>query len=294
VAVDSDGNAYVTGFTASANFPITPAAFQPLFARGLFDVFVTKVHSSGSFLVYSTYLGGGGEERGAGIAVDSSGNALVTGFTGSTDFPTTPDALQPTFGGGSPFIGDAFVTKLDAAGAVLVYSSYLGGTDGDAGKGIAVDTADNAYVTGHTGSSNFPTTPRAFQPTGGGLINGSGNVDAFVAKFGDNPLSTRSRKAPQPRSASGRTTVRRRASSAAAASSRQTSPPPPPCQLHRNGGELDRRQVQMSAGRNGVYRRRRTDHGGYVRPQRALAPSPRNPSSRLQVLQQRVTRSSSP
>jgi len=192
VAVDSDGNAYVTGFTASANFPITPAAFQPLFARGLFDVFVTKVHSSGSFLVYSTYLGGGGEERGAGIAVDSSGNALVTGFTASTDFPTTPDAFQPTFGGGNAFFGDAFVTKLDAVGAVLVYSSYLGGIDDDVGNGIAVDAADNAYVTGHTLSSNFPTTPRAFQPTGGGLINGSGNFDAFVAKFGDNALTKRS------------------------------------------------------------------------------------------------------
>jgi len=192
VAVDSDGNAYVTGFTASANFPITPAAFQPLFARGLFDVFVTKVHSSGSFLVYSTYLGGGGEERGAGIAVDSSGNALVTGFTGSTNFPTTPDAFQRTFGGGNAFFGDAFVTKLDAVGAVLVYSSYLGGIDDDVGNGIAVDAADNAYVTGHTLSGNFPTTPRAFQPTGGGLINGSGNFDAFVAKFGDNTLTKRS------------------------------------------------------------------------------------------------------
>jgi hypothetical protein len=116
----------------------------------------------------------------------------VTGFTGSTDFPTTSDAFQPTFGGGNAFFGDAFVTKLDAVGAVLVYSSYLGGIDDDVGDGIAVDAADNAYVTGHTLSSNFPTTPRAFQPTGGGLINGSGNFDAFVAKFGDNPLPTRS------------------------------------------------------------------------------------------------------
>jgi hypothetical protein len=123
-------------------------------------------------LVYSTYLGGRGRyEGGGGIAVDSSGSAYVTGSTSSSGFPTV-NALQPTYGGGSE---DAFVSKLNPSGSALVYSTYLGGRGYDSGRGIAVDSSGNVYVTGMTGSTNFPTM-NPLQPNGGG-------EDAFVAKI---------------------------------------------------------------------------------------------------------------
>ena len=173
IAVDASGNAYVTGRTYSTNFPVTPGAFQPTFSASG-DAFVTKLNTTGTALVYSTYLGGTGSEYGNGIAVDANGNAYVTGYTRSPDFPVTPGAFQATNGGGS---GDAFVTKLNATGTALVYSTYLGGTGSDASDGIAVDASGNAYVTGYTNSPNFPVTPGAFQAT-----NGGGSGDAFVAK----------------------------------------------------------------------------------------------------------------
>ena len=111
---------------------------------------------------------------GNGIAVDVSGNVSVTGGTESADFPTTPGAFQPTFGGG---FSDAFVSKLNAAGSTLLYSTYLGGNDIDNGTGVGLDAAGNAYVAGYSFSANFPTTPRAFQTTFGGV------VDAFVTKL---------------------------------------------------------------------------------------------------------------
>src|SRR5215470_16498427 len=103
-------------------------------------------------LVYSTYLGGSGDDSGNGIAVDASGNAYVAGKTGSINFPTK-NPLQPASGGGD----DAFVAKLDPSGSALVYSTYFGGSALDEAHGIAVDTAGNAYVTGQTSSTNFPT-----------------------------------------------------------------------------------------------------------------------------------------
>src|SRR5439155_688758 len=168
------GNAYVTGRTQSTNFPTTAGAFQTTFG-GTEDAFVTKLNPTGTGLVYSTYLGGSGVDDGFGIAVDALGNAYVTGFTDSTTFPTTAGAFQTTLGGTE----DAFVTKLNATGSVLVYSTYLGGSDVDDGLGIAVDARGNAYVTGVTFSTNFPTTAGAFQTTGGG------REDAFVAKIID-------------------------------------------------------------------------------------------------------------
>ena len=173
IAVDTSGNAYVTGYTCSSDFPTTAGAFQTTFGGGLTDAFVTELNPTGSGLVYSTYLGGSGYDDGFGIAVDASGNAYVTGFTDSTDFPTTAGAFQTTFGG----FGDAFVTELNPTGSGLVYSTYLGGSDDDEGYGIAVDTSGNAYVTGYTHSSDFPTTAGAFQTTYGG------DRDAFVTKL---------------------------------------------------------------------------------------------------------------
>jgi len=175
IAVDSAGNAYATGYTRSSNFP-TVNAFQPTPSSSNQTAFVAKLNATGSALVYSTFLGGGGQEQGAGIAVDSAGNAYVTGYTASANFPMV-NAFQATLGGGI----DAFVAKLNATGSALVYSTFLGGTGGvfggaEEGTGIAVDSAGNAYVTGYTASSNFPAV-NAFQPTFGGYI------DAFVAKI---------------------------------------------------------------------------------------------------------------
>src|SRR6185369_14857505 len=134
VAVDASGNAYVTGSTGSTNFP-TNNPLQPSFGGGSYDAFVTKINSAGSAYVYSTYLGGSGYDVGYGIAVEPSGNAYVTGNTTSTDFLTT-NPLQPSFGGGSPPFGDVFVTKINAAESVYLYSTYLGGSGDDVGYGI--------------------------------------------------------------------------------------------------------------------------------------------------------------
>jgi hypothetical protein len=178
VAVDSSGNAYVTGKTSSTDFPITSGAFQTA-KSGDDDVFVTKFNAGGSALVYSTYLGGsgfasGGANNAAGIAVDGSGNAYITGTTFSTDFPTTPGAFQTACGGDNCQFGDGFVSKLNPTGSALLFSSYLGGSSFNTSEGIAVDSAGNVYVTGSTSSTDFPITPGAFQTTYRG---------GFVTKF---------------------------------------------------------------------------------------------------------------
>src|SRR6266576_2085339 len=173
IAVDSAGNAYVTGGTGSTNFPTTPLAFQTT-AGSPGDAFVTKLDSTGSALVYSTYLGGSGNnDQGLSIAVDSAGDAYVTGFTDSLNFPTM-NAFQPSLGGG---LLDAFVTMLNPVGSALLYSTYLGGNGSDEGFGIAVDSSGSAYVTGLTYSTDFRTTSGAFQKT----LNGTQN--AFVTKL---------------------------------------------------------------------------------------------------------------
>jgi hypothetical protein len=178
VAVDSAGNAYLTGSTRSDDFPTTPAAFQS--SRGGLDeaAYVTKLDASGSFLQYSTYLTGSHHDFGSGIAVDAAGSAYVTGGTQAADFPTTPNAAQPTFGGDA----DAFLTKLQPDGTALAYSTYLGSSGQEWADDVAVDSGGNAYVTGTTRSTDFPTTPGAFQPASGG-----GFYDIFVAKL--NPVS---------------------------------------------------------------------------------------------------------
>ncbi len=171
IVVDSSGNAYVTGATQSTNFP----THKPVQGRnkGGSDVFVTKFNSTGSALVYSTYLGGSGYDIAKGIAVDSSGDAFVAGTTQSYVFPTV-NAFQPRYAGG----GDAFLTKLNPAGSALLYSTYIGGTDNQTfGNGLTVDGSGNAYVTGYTNSGGFPTTAGAYQTTLSGAQN------AFVAKI---------------------------------------------------------------------------------------------------------------
>nr|MBA3240534.1 SBBP repeat-containing protein [Acidobacteriota bacterium] len=171
IAVDSAGNAYVSGNTSSTNFP-TANAVQGT-SGGDQDAFVTKINAAGSAFVYSTYLGGSALDEGQSIAVDSAGNAYVTGDTLSTNFPVA-NALQPANGGG--VLQDAYVTKINAAGSALVYSTYLGGTGGEIGFGIAVDSSGNAYIGGATGSfTSFPTA-NALQCT-------SAAQDAFVTKI---------------------------------------------------------------------------------------------------------------
>jgi len=170
IAVDSTGEVYLTGVTGSTNFPIVNA-IQPTLRSPSGNAFVTKINAGGTALVYSTYLGGSSGEDGEGIAVDSAGNAYVTGGTNSSDFPLI-NALQPVFGG----FGDAFVTKVNPAGNALLYSTYLGGSDVDGARGIAVDSAGNAYVTGITGSTDFPTF-NAVQPAY------AGNRDLFVSSI---------------------------------------------------------------------------------------------------------------
>src|SRR5438876_73683 len=181
IAVDVAGNAYVTGITSSSDFPTTAGAFQTTFGGGLYDIFVTKLEPTGSALVYSTYLGGSALDKGYGIAVDTSGNSYVTGLTYSTDFPTTPGAIQTTYSEGGLYSGgDAFVTKLNAAGSALVYSTYLGGRGTDMGRAIALQYP-NVYVTGHTESYDFPTTTGAFQT----MHDAVSGTDVFVAKIAD-------------------------------------------------------------------------------------------------------------
>jgi beta-propeller repeat-containing protein/ASPM-SPD-2-Hydin domain-containing protein len=191
IAADSLGNAYITGGTDSADFPVTPGAFQTIFKGGPGgDAFLTKISPNGSSLVYSTYLGGIGFDESHGIAVDASGNAYVAGVTSSPDFPITPGAAQIVFKGwiyGNPTTpsgcGDAFVTKLNAQGTGLLYSTYLGGSGCDGAAGIAVDSGGNAYITGSTYSVDFPTTSGAFQ------VGRSGPGDnIFVTKV--NPQGT--------------------------------------------------------------------------------------------------------
>jgi len=176
VAVDSSNNAYVAGRSTSTNFT-TVNPIQDTFKGGGSDATISKVNAAGDAFIYSTYLGGGGGgafEAPFGIALDSAGNAYITGQTSSTDFPTL-NAIQATFGGGSPD-GDAFVSKINPAGNALVYSTYLGGSDNDVGADIALDSAGRAHITGRTTSTNFPTA-NALQAA----LSGVG--DGFVTKL---------------------------------------------------------------------------------------------------------------
>lgn len=191
IAVDFADNAYVAGATTSVDFPVQPnpnpiqpggfggggTTCGPILNMVCGDGFVTKLDPTATAIVYSTYLGGSGEDGAAGIVVDRSGNAYVSGGTDSNNFPTTAGAFQTKFGGGSAdcsktggACGDAFLVKINPAGTALVYGTYLGGSNDDLAFGLQVDAAGNAYVTGVTDSADFPTTANASQTTvyGGG------------------------------------------------------------------------------------------------------------------------------
>jgi hypothetical protein len=201
IAVDGAGGVYLTGSASTTDFPTTAGAFQRTLGGGS-DAFVAKFNTSlsgAASLLYSTYLGGSGNDGfswdgaivydsyqkvGPGIAVDGAGNAYVAGVTRSTNFPTTPGAIQAKFGGdGSGTtvgLGDAFVTKLNATGTALVYSTYLGGANGDGATSIAVDASGNADVTGWTRSTNFPTMNPLQAKKASGTVDRLPASDVFV------------------------------------------------------------------------------------------------------------------
>lgn len=173
IAVDGSGNAWVAGETQSKSFPVVRAV-QWSHAGGQRDAFVAKLNSTGSALLFSSYLGGGSEDYAEDIAVDTAGNAYLTGITYSARFPTTPNALRTTLSG----VADAFAAALKADGSSLIYSTYLGGSSDDWGKGIAVDASGHAYLTGETHSNDFPTTAQALKP-----VAKESDWDAYVVKL---------------------------------------------------------------------------------------------------------------
>lgn len=174
IALDSAGNAYITGDTNSLNFPATIGSFQQSYAGGDRDAFVVKVNTTGSREEYGTFLGGGSTDYGYAIAVDALGNAYLTGYTFSTDFPVIVGTLQPAYGGSQ----DAFVAKISRYGNLLSFSTYLGGSLWEKGYGIGLDAANNLYVTGSTGSTDFPISAGAVQPLASGGIS-----SAFVVRI---------------------------------------------------------------------------------------------------------------
>jgi hypothetical protein len=205
IAVDSSGSAYVTGTTTSQEFPVTSNAYQPTYpsAYGDLTVFVTKLNPAGTNLDYSTYLGGSGGapntnnygygDYAAGIALAMSGQAVVAGYTTSPNFPTTSAAYQKNLNGAIGTV-NGFVTELDNDGDSLVFSTYLGGNGVDTIDALAVDASGSVYVTGYSGSPNFPLTAGAaegpeaeLQPTyGAGPENGDGQYNlrgGFVTKL---------------------------------------------------------------------------------------------------------------
>ena len=167
IAVDASGAAYITGITYGP-FPTRNPVQKSL--SGGKDAFVAKISPDGSALVYSTYLGGEGDDFGTAIAVDANGSAFITGVTGSSSFPTQ-GAIQPKFGAANLLGADAFVSKLSADGSKLLYSTYLGGSGADVGTAIAIGPDGSAYVAGETNSADFPATA-AIQPALAGLDNG--------------------------------------------------------------------------------------------------------------------------
>ena len=177
IAVDGLGDMFVTGSTSSADFPVSAGAYRSTYTGGDSDGFVTAIYPYGGFL-YSTYLGGSGEDVPYAIAVDSSGNAYIAGETQSTDFPNTPGVIQASKLGTT----DAFVASINSAGTGLNYSTFLGGGSDDHAYGVAVDSSGNAYVTGYTGSTDFPHTAGVLQPANGG------GYDGFATKI--NPSAT--------------------------------------------------------------------------------------------------------
>jgi hypothetical protein len=202
IAVDATGNIYVIGFTADADFPVTTGSFQTTNTMDNEVAFVAKLNAAGSALVYSTYLGGAASNTQVqgtdayGIAVDAAGSAYICGETFSNNFPVTVGAFQTQNNGSAHSVQNAFISKLSPDGTALVYSTYLGGSgldidsdfyDGDSPLRMTVDAAGSAYVVGTAYSTDFPTSPTAYQLTNKAAANLASN--AFVAKLSPNGSS---------------------------------------------------------------------------------------------------------
>jgi len=172
IAVDSSGSAYISGFTHSTDFDTTVNSIGAD-SIGNADAFVSKLNPTGSALIYSTYLGGGGFDNARSVAVDSFGSAYVSGYTDSNNFTT----VNPIAGEGDPPGADAFISKLNPAGSELIYSTYLGGDGSDDAKSVAVDSTGSAYISGITYSADFNTTVNSIG------ADSIGNADAFVSKL---------------------------------------------------------------------------------------------------------------
>jgi uncharacterized repeat protein (TIGR01451 family) len=187
IAVDTNGNAYVAGYTLSCQFPVTAGSYKTSFpncgAGGAAANFVAKINSTATALVYSTFIGVNNTNQGHGIAIDAAGNAYTTGYSTDNGYPTTSNAYQPS--APNPSDGKLVFTELNAAGNGLIYSTYLAGvTTGNFGTGnaIALDKSNNAYITGHTDAADFPVTTGVYQNTN------AGGFDAVVVKF--NPTAS--------------------------------------------------------------------------------------------------------
>jgi Bacterial Ig-like domain (group 3)/Beta-propeller repeat len=187
VSVDGSGDAYLTGTTQDTNFPTTAGAYTTVLptktTSGSTSAFVAKINPTGAALVYSTYLGGNQTDTSTAITIDSAGEAYVVGSTTSTNFPVTQGAIQGSREASN--VQSGFVTKLNAPGSALVYSTYLGGKDADDITSIALDSSGNAYATGSTNSPDFPVTSGAFQPNIGISYFGYPQTNAFVSELND-------------------------------------------------------------------------------------------------------------
>jgi hypothetical protein len=180
----ADTSVYVTGYTLSQSFPITPGAYDPTCGcdpvNFIGDGFIARLNAGGSALVYSTFIGGSSDDNSYGVAVGGDGTIFVTGTTYSEDFPVTPGAFQTTcFCPGY----DAFVTRLDPASSTLLYSTYIGGQIDDYGNNIVVDASGMPYAAGQSWSIDFPITPRELQSPAIVQREICHCPDAFVTKF---------------------------------------------------------------------------------------------------------------
>ena len=185
IAIDCEGNSYITGSAGWESFPTTPGSFQPSYGGGGSDCFVCKLNPDGSRVLYGTFLGGEGADEATGIELSDDGEVFLSGWTESGDFPNTTDAFQGSLGGNA----DAFLCKLDLDDSVLLYSSFLGGAAYDHAEGLAISRDEVAYVGGTTFSSDYPATPGAFNMTGGDgdcfLVKLNTDEEAPLADAGD-------------------------------------------------------------------------------------------------------------
>jgi hypothetical protein len=185
IAVDSQGNIYLAAQTSSSDFPTTPGAYQTIYHGGR-DTAVAKVNAAGDTLLYSTYIGGASNDDVWALAIDSHGSAYVTGETFSTDYPTVRP-IQASNAGGD----EIFLTKFNASGSGLIYSTYFGSPDSDIPYGIAVDAQGSAYVTGRTSSTEFPTLRPAQGVSGGAVdvivLKAGSALDFWIAQVGRGP-----------------------------------------------------------------------------------------------------------